>query len=252
VFEAAFRLTGESFRRVKSRHTFRFEADGMGYFAKLHTGCGWHEILKNLLQLKRPVMDAGQEYRALIHLARIGVDTMTPCAYGCKGSNPAGRISFLVTAELKNTISLEDYCRDWRTNPPPFAVKTALIRKLGEMVGKMHGSGLNHRDCYLCHFLLEKGTEKKESPTLYVIDLHRAQIRKRVPAHYRIKDVGGLYFSAMDAGLTRNDLLRFIRAYSGLPLREALARHRSFYPAVDETARALYRKVHKKSPASLK
>ena len=178
AFEAAFSLTGESFRRVKSRHTFRFEVNGQGYFAKLHTGCGWREIFKNLFQLKLPVMDAGQEFRALIHLSHHGVETMTPCAYGCMGNDPAGRISFLITAELTNTVSLEDYCRDWPANPPPFAVKVALTRKLGENVGRMHRSGLNHRDCYLCHFLLQKGTEWNESPCLFVIDLHRAQIRK--------------------------------------------------------------------------
>ncbi len=250
AFEAAFRLTGESFRRVKSRHTFRFEIGGKGYFAKLHTGCGWREVFKNLIQFKRPVMDAGPEYRALIHLKHIGVDTMTPCAFGRMGINPAGRVSFLITAELTNTVSLEDYCRDWSADPPPFSVKAALTRKLGETVGKMHRSGLNHRDCYLCHFLLEKGTEEKESPSLFVIDLHRAQIRKSVPTRYRIKDMGGLYFSAMDAGLTRHDLLRFIRAYSGKPLRETLSRDRAFYHAADETAHALYRKVHRKSPPS--
>ncbi len=252
AFEAAFRLTGESFRRVKSRHTFRFENNGKGYFVKLHTGCGWAEIFKNLVQFKLPVMDAGQEYRALVHLKRVGVDTMTPCAFGCRGNNPAGRVSFLVTAELTDTVSLEDYCRDWAGNPPPFAVKAALTRKLGTMVGRMHRSGLNHRDCYLCHFLLKKGTEVTLSPILFVIDLHRTQIRNTVPPRYLIKDVGGLYFSAMDAGLTRRDILRFIRAYSGKPLRETLSRDRAFFRAADAAAHALYRKVHRKAPPSLR
>ncbi len=252
AFEAAFRLTGESFRRVKSRHTFRYEHDGRGYFVKLHIGCGWPEIFKNLIQFKLPVMDAGQEYRALVHLKRLGVDTMTPCAYGCRGNNPAGRISFLVTAELTDTISLEDYCRDWIANPPPFAVKAALTRKLGEMTGRMHRSGLNHRDCYLCHFLLKKGTEVTPSPALFVIDLHRAQIRNAVPVRYRVKDVGGLYFSAMDTGLTRHDILRFIRAYSGKPLRETLFSERMFFRSVDAAAHALYRKVNRRVPPSLR
>ena len=76
-FEAAFELTGESYRKVKSRHTFRIEVEGKGYFVKLHRGIGLGEYLKNLLQFKQPVTDAGQEYRALLHLKRHGVDK--PC-----------------------------------------------------------------------------------------------------------------------------------------------------------------------------
>ena len=75
-FTEAFRLDGESFRQVKSRHTFRFEIGGKGYFAKLHHGCGWHEIFKDLFQFKRPILGADNEYRALLHLKKQNIDTM--------------------------------------------------------------------------------------------------------------------------------------------------------------------------------
>ncbi len=247
-FRAAFELTGESYRKVKSRHTFRVELEGRGYFVKLHRGIGFREYLKNLLQLKAPVTDAGQEYRALNHLKANGVATMTPAAYGCFGSIPFARTSFLITEELTNCISLEDFCRDWKNDPPPFRVKRALIRKLGTMAGKMHRSGLNHRDCYICHFLLRKGTEQTPDPELHVIDLHRAQIRKAVPWHYWVKDVAGLWFSAMDAGLTRYDLALFLRAYFRQDLHEVFRRHGEFLKAADRAARRLYRKDHGMEP----
>ena len=41
-------LSGELFREVKSRRTFRFEINGRGFFLKHHHGVGWAEILKNL------------------------------------------------------------------------------------------------------------------------------------------------------------------------------------------------------------
>ena len=151
-FTEAFRLDGESFRQVKSRHTFRFETGGKGYFAKLHHGCGWREIFKDLFQFKRPILGADNEYRALLHLKKQNIDTMTPCAYGMRGSNPAHLQSFLITRELTGVVSLEDLCLNWQENPPAFSVKAALIRKLGTMTGRMHRSGLNHRDCYICHF----------------------------------------------------------------------------------------------------
>ncbi len=245
-FEEAFRLDGESFRQVKSRHTFRFEIDGKGYFAKLHHGCGWREIFKDLFQFKRPILGADNEYRALLHLKKQNIDTMTPCAYGMRGSNPAHLQSFLITRELTGVVSLEDLCLNWQEKPPAFSVKAALIRKLGTMTGQMHRSGLNHRDCYICHFLLKKDTLASPDPVLHVIDLHRAQIRAKVPHRYLVKDVAGLFFSSMDTGITSRDILRFIRAYADRPLRQELAENRRFYEDVKKAARKLYRKEFSK------
>ncbi len=247
-FEEAFQLDGESFRKVKSRHTFRFELEGRGYFVKLHEGTGWAEILKNWLQFKAPVLGACNEYHALRHLRELGVDTMTPCAYGYQGTNPAEMRSFLITEELTGVISLEDYCRNWPENPPPFSGKYALIRKLASMTAAMHRGGLNHRDCYLCHFLLKQETEHSEDPVLYVIDLHRAQIRNRIPYRYRVKDLAGLFFSAMDTGITRNDLFRFLKTYTGMSLRDAFRRHGSLISDANHAARKLYRKEFRKDP----
>ncbi len=247
-FEEAFRLDGQEFRRVKTRRTFRFELNGKGYFAKLHNGVGWREIFKNLFQLKLPVLGAGDEYRACRLLQQIGVDSMTPCAYGCRGENPAQLLSFLVTGELVNTVSLEDFCRGWQVEPPPFRQKTALLSQTGYITGNMHRHGLNHRDCYICHFLLDMSTADSASPRLFVIDLHRAQIRRRVPYHYLVKDVAGLYFSAMDLGLTYHDILRFIRCYSAGSLRKALTRKKRFWQAVRRKAVKLYFKEYGRMP----
>lgn len=250
-FEAAFELTGESFRKVKSRHTFRIEVEGKGYFVKLHRGIGLKEYFKNIFQFKRPVMGADQEYHALLHLEKHGVRTMKSAAYGCRGRFGAYRTSFLITDELTETISLEDYTKPWiEMGTAPFEIKRKLIRELGRMAGLMHRSGLNHRDCYICHFLLKKGSELGESPELYVIDLHRAEIREKVPYRYWVKDVAGLYFSAMDLPLTRRDLGCFLQAYFGKGLHEVLKENGKFLEDVQKTALALYekeeRKKHKK------
>ena len=243
-FTEAFRLDGESFRQVKSRHTFRFEIGGKGYFAKLHHGCGWHEIFKDLFQFKRPILGADNEYRALLHLKKQNIDTMTPCAYGMRGSNPAHLQSFLITRELTGVVSLEDFCRDWQKSPPDFPCKAALIRKLGAMTGKMHRSGLNHRDCYICHFLLDRSSFEKGELRLFVLDLHRAEIRRRIPRRMQVKDLAGIFFSSMDLGLGKRDALRFIAAYSrgGAPVDKSLWRD------VLNTAVKLYRKEFSRSP----
>ncbi|MDD3885762.1 MAG: lipopolysaccharide core heptose(I) kinase RfaP [Victivallaceae bacterium] len=219
-FAEAEALQGEIVRSKPGRRTLRFELDGRGFYIKLHFGVGWGEIFKNLIYLKRTALGAGDEFAAIRHLESIGVGTMHVAAFGERGNCPAKRESFIITDELTGVTSLEDLTRNWRTSPPDVRFKRRLIAVLGATVGAMHRSGLNHRDCYLCHFLWRN--DSADDPKLHVIDLHRAQIRSKVPFHYLVKDLGGLFFSSLDAGLTGRDLLRFICAYSTVPLREAL------------------------------
>ncbi|MCF3281534.1 lipopolysaccharide core heptose(I) kinase RfaP, partial [Escherichia coli] len=90
-------------------------------------------------------------------------------------------------------------------------------------VRKMHAAGINHRDCYICHFLLHLPfTGREDELKISVIDLHRAQIRAKVPRRWRDKDLIGLYFSSMNIGLTQRDIWRFMKVYFGMPLRDIL------------------------------
>jgi heptose I phosphotransferase len=79
-----------------------------------------------------------------------------------------------------------------------------------------------------------------------VIDLHRAQIRRRTPRRWLIKDLAGLYFSALDIGLTRTDRWRFITAYEQKPLRKVLQEHQRFWRRVERTALALRAKLRQR------
>ena len=222
-FEAVEALQGEVFRELEGRRTLRVEVDGRGFFVKIHRGVGWGEIAKNLVSARLPVLGARNEWRAIAHLTRLGIATMKAAAYGERGANPATRHSFIVTEELAPTVSLEDFCRDWPRRPPDFALKQALIARVAEVARRMHDSGMNHRDFYLCHFLLHLDPAPTPAALrLSLIDLHRAQIRVRTPRRWRDKDLASLYFSALDIGLTRRDTLRFLRRYFGRPLRDVL------------------------------
>jgi heptose I phosphotransferase len=222
-FTAVEALEGAVFRELEARRTLRTVVAGRAYFVKIHRGVGWAEILKNLVSLRLPVLGADNEWRAIDRLGAAGVATMRAVAYGQRGKNPAARHSFIVTEELAPTVSLEDFCRDWRAAPPPAALKHALIARVAEMAARMHRAGVNHRDFYICHFLLHLDP----APTalalqLSLIDLHRAQLREQTPRRWRDKDLASLYFSALDIGLTRRDFLRFLRIYFASDLRAIL------------------------------
>ncbi|MGI4838837.1 MAG: lipopolysaccharide core heptose(I) kinase RfaP [Janthinobacterium lividum] len=233
-------LQGVVYRELEARRTLRTEVAGRGYFVKIHRGIGWGEIFKNLLTAKLPVLGAGQEWQAIQRLQEVGVPTMTAVAYGERGSNPADQHSFIVTEELAPTVSLEDYSLDWEKNPPAPALKHALIAEVARMTGMMHRAGVNHRDCYICHFLLHTDTEvTPEHFKLSVIDLHRAQTRSRISRRWRDKDLAALYFSALGIGLTQRDKLRFLQGYFQQPLRQILRDEASLLGWLDGKANKL-------------
>jgi heptose I phosphotransferase len=247
AFAEAAKLQGNIYRSKEGRRTLRFEQGNHSYFLKLHEGIGWGEIFKNLLQLRAPVLGAANEYHACLRLHELGIDTLVPVAFGERGNNPAQQLSFLITEELTNTISLEDYCKAWSVNPPSLREKRAIIRKLAHISKTLHENGINHRDYYLCHFLRADDERPFEITTaLHLIDLHRAQMRKHTPLRWLIKDIAGLYYSAFNLPLTRRDIICFISVYR----REWLlaSSDRKILRSITARATALFQKDYQQAP----
>lgn len=245
---AAAAPAAEIYRSKEGRKTLRFHYRGKPYFLKLHSGVGWLEVFKNLIQLRLPVVSASNEFHAVLALQRAGIDTLTINAYAREGRNPAAIRSMVVTSELTGTVSLEHYCAGWADVAPAANIRMRLIRYLAQSARGMHGAGINHRDFYLCHFHLDEKSLQEQRPRCYLIDLHRAQIRAHTPRRWRVKDLAGLYFSAMDCGLSQRDLLRFIRHYSAGGLRAALGEDQRLWRQVEQRALKLYRKSHGVAP----
>jgi heptose I phosphotransferase len=252
IFDQIFSLEGEVYREQPGRKTLRFAFQGKYYFAKIHEGIGSKEMIKNLLQFRLPVLGAENEWRAIKRLDQSGIKTTPLVGYGKRGKNPIQLQSFVITEELPHNVSLEDFCRDWSDSPPGHDLKRALITQVAEIARTVHENGLNHRDFYICHFLLDisGGIDQLDHRHLiiYLIDLHRMQIRRRISRRSRLKDLAALCFSSMDIGLTDRDLLRFIRIYRDQPLKKGLSKDRFFWWQVKRRANALYRKYKRKYP----
>lgn len=254
VFRIIMDMRGETVRAVDGRRTFRFRLGDRSYFAKVHGGMPWRRILRKLLQFRIPVLGADHEWQAIHRLQQLGVATTPPVAFGRRGGlNPARRESFVITEDLGRTVTLEQECLQWPRTPPRPAFKRALIREVARIARTVHGDGMNHRDFYLCHFRLNlNGSEDPRRsdvrPKLHLMDLHRMQRHARLGERARVKDIGGLYFSALDIGLTRRDLYRFMMAYRDSPLRRTLTEDASLWRRVRARARWQYQKEHARMP----
>ncbi|MDR1889721.1 MAG: lipopolysaccharide core heptose(I) kinase RfaP [Zoogloeaceae bacterium] len=243
-FAEVERLQGRVYRAMPGRRTLRIEIGGRAYFVKIHYGVGWREIGKNIVTGKRPVLGARQEWQALQRLHAARVPTMTAVAFGERGANPARRQSFLITEAIAPAVDLETLTQNWPTEPPAPARKYALIVAVAQTIAAMHRAGVNHRDCYLCHFLL-RGEAENFPPELALIDLHRAQTRAATPKRWRDKDLAALYFSALNIGLTRRDKLRFLRVYFDKPLRAILREEAGLLRWLEKKAVRLLRRFQK-------
>jgi len=223
-FERIKDMDGEIFRKYERRITKRFQVNEKNYFIKFHGPVGWKEILKNIFQIKTPVIGAQREYEALNHLAKRGIQCPEIKGFGKKGLNPANSSSFLITEELYETVSLEDFFLQGLYKELTKRQKINLIKKSASLIRSMHLSGLNHRDLYLCHIHIKNDPNFIE-PELYLIDLHRAQIRSKVPIRWVVKDLGGFFHSCIQFGFSERDFYRFMMTYYECSFASLITNH---------------------------
>lgn len=236
LFDMIMQLEGKVYRDVTRRKTSQVEIDGQSYFIKQHYGVGWGEVFKNLLSFKKPVLSAMTEVNAIRELSVNGISTTPLVAFGERGYNPAKMQSFVMTEDLGEIITLEDFCASWRDNPPDPRFKAMLIKALAELAGKLHAAGLCHRDFYLCHFVIKKSDFNAGNLNLILIDLHRMLFKQAPNGKVAMKDIAALVFSAKDCGFNDEDWALFKAHY--LPQSD------DFWTLVFARADRLHEKYH--------
>ena len=245
TFNEVQNIEGKVFREYENRITKQFEAQNKKYFIKFHGPVGWREIFKNLFQIKTPVIGAQREYEALNHLSKNNINCPKIKGFGKKGINPANSSSFIITEELYGTLSLEEFFLKNLHKNLSFNQKCNLIKASASIIRKMHSSGLNHRDLYLCHLHVKEDIDFNNIK-IYLIDLHRAQIRSSVPLRWTIKDLGGFFHSAIQFNFTERDFYRFLMSYFDCSLGDLFGRHQHIIGKILDRAFSMYLKPNLK------
>lgn len=241
--ESAWALSGEVVRSVAGRETVRVVLAGSTYYLKRHRGVGHREIWKNRLVGKHPVTGARNEFEACRHLQSQGLTAPTVAAFGENDRPLAHRSSFVLCDALTGYDDLETLTLGWPQEPPEPLLKRRLVMRLARFARRFHDAGLVHRDFYLCHLLAHRDPSVTE---LAVLDLHRALRFRKVPDRWRRRDLAALLFSTLDLPVSRLSWLRFVRAYSGRPLKDVFREEGRFWEGVYRRALKLYRKGQRK------
>ena len=207
--------------RLSSRQTYRLQTEaGHTLYLKLYREIDPPSRFAGLFA-RRFDSPASREWFVLEKLHQLGVPTMHGAACIEEFDGDVKRAA-LLTIGLEAQRSLQTLIMEDLSEFPQAARRQSIARELGGILKRMHDGGVNHRDFYLVHIRVA------QDDTLYVTDLNRADIRKRVTRRWRVKDLAALLHSAPHSVVTNTDKARVIKAYLGTRLRE----HRSLIQAV--------------------
>jgi tRNA A-37 threonylcarbamoyl transferase component Bud32 len=195
---------------VRERSTQRLDLEGATVYVKKHFFPGIREVLKSFLRFRFP-LGALNEWRGLLAFHAHDIPTMTPICAGRKLLFwKIEKESFLLTDDLGKASRLDDFLK--RNGAIPFRgkvleTKKRILENLADITRRMHSAGINHRDYYLCHILMDNRER------LYVIDLHRVNLRDEVGKRWMVKDLAALLFSSLEVPVTHGQRLAFYKRY---------------------------------------
>lgn len=207
--------------RLSSRQTYRLQTEaGHTLYLKLYREIDPPSRFAGLFA-RRFDSPASREWFVLEKLHELGVPTMHGAACIEEFEGDVKRAA-LLTIGLDAQRSLQTLIMEDLSEFPQAARRQSIARELGGILKRMHEGGVNHRDFYLVHIRVAQDDK------LYVTDLNRADIRKRVTRRWRVKDLAALLHSAPHSVVTNTDKARVVKAYLGTRLRD----HRSLIQAI--------------------
>ena len=177
------------------------------------------EQLRRIRETRPSHATAWREVHFARKLARLGISTLRPIAFGERMHGIWERASFAMTAEIEGE-SLEQLAgraAEDATARPSWRDRVEIIRQLALIARRLHENRLFHRDLYLCHVFLNRNADG--SIVLQLIDLARMLEAPLNGRRWRIKDLASLNYSAPPGLVTRADRLRFLYDYCLDPAR---------------------------------
>ncbi|HJX01832.1 MAG TPA: lipopolysaccharide kinase InaA family protein [Candidatus Humimicrobiaceae bacterium] len=202
-FEKGILLKKNRFRSV-----VKIELEDKILYLKSHFR-PWRDGMKAIIPwLKKE--DAGNEWRNMLLLNRLGFNTMTPVAFGEKKILGIPYFSLTLTESIYDAEKLETYFPVHFSHPlsnQKVFEKRELIKRIATLARDLHTKGLNHQDFYLGHLFIRHNK-------IFIIDIQRMHYKKSIRGHDVIKDLAQLAYSAKRSGIfTKTDFMRFAHSY---------------------------------------
>jgi heptose I phosphotransferase len=162
----------------------------------------------------RPIHPKGacHEWDAILAFHKNCLPTMEPIAVA-ETAHGTCNLTLGITNYKRGSEIFEDLNKNH--NPER---KKKLIEKIAILAKNMHNAGFGHQDFYLVHMFIKEQNDDE----IFLIDLQRLIMQKRLSKRWRIKDLAQLYYSAAPF-VNNEDIELFWNIYSeGLSNSESL------------------------------
>ncbi|HPN85016.1 MAG TPA: lipopolysaccharide kinase InaA family protein [Victivallales bacterium] len=196
-------LSGEEAKKKTSaRGTEKILLDCEGtrksFYLKRYNPIPLREILKNAISFKPLFLDGAlHEMEALKIFERKGLPAPKPVA---AAKFPDGRTCVL-TLGINNYVRASEFLSgEYNAG---ISRRRAVIAKIAKIAGLMHLNNLAHQDLYLLHFFVVPS----ENDNVYLIDLQRLIVSKKLSERWIVKDLAQLLFSSQGI-LSNAEILR--------------------------------------------
>lgn len=204
TFNNIFALKGQVYRKFSSRETIRFFLENKSFFIKRFYGENLLSYIRNFFSFKKEFNSAHREYNAYKMFLKLDIKTAELVAFGSENSFFNQR-SFVISQELKNTEQLDVFFVKTKYKGLVLKYKAKILKKLVDIINKMHMNNVIHYDLYLCHFLIDVHKLKKGVLDIYIIDFHRVEKKQRKSMSRLIKEIGAFFFSMQQIGFSYDD-----------------------------------------------
>lgn len=186
--------------------------DPVEVYVKRYLPLPFKERVKNLFSLKRGFNNAFHEWNALLAFHRHGLPTIMPVAVARSGNRSCN-----ITLGIRNYIrGSEIFAPD---SPLTTGERKDVVKQIAWFAAKMHACNMAHQDFYLVHMFFDKD----DYTTMYLIDLQRVVLAKRLSRRWLVKDLAQLIFSAR--GLFSADeiklfMLEYVTNYNAISTKK--------------------------------
>ncbi len=200
------RVIGEN--NVRISMFVHLQESGEVIFLKRYKCRGLKDIFKYFFFTSK----AASEWKNMNRFLKEGIPVALPLAKGEKRRFNFLLDSYLVTKAFVDARPLRSYveqCLRTGKTPDVLIQKKILIKKLAQLVQKIHAEGFFYRDLHAGNIMVVKSDGGE--PELYPVDFHKVWHMKKIPLWMRIRDLAQLKNSIT---ASRADQVRFLREYA--------------------------------------
>lgn len=195
----------EQVKHNPARTVYRGMVEGRMIYLKHYHNPSLSHRLGRLLGFS----DAKKEMEYANHLSARGVPTAPALAAMCGGG-----VEWLATEAVAPAMPADQWhaMQQARGLPGHLAIQRAIV-SLGQMIGRMHATGVIHKDLHCGNVLVKMDPADPDAPVQLVLtDLHRAARRRRLSRRTKSANLAQLLHDRANF-TTRTERIRFLLNY---------------------------------------